>query len=149
MDREAAVLRRESDDVGRIVCGVRPVVHAERASTTFENDCARGGGSSGTGFPVSVQYFCAVRHAVADVYERAHGKRADLREQGVLAAEGEGNVPAAPGFRGLRQADGKSVAGFSEMDAAPGAGCLLRCAGADARGVQGDECADPDDYRAL
>jgi len=43
--------------------------------------------------------FCAVRHAVADVYERARGKRADLRKQGVLAAEGAGNVPAAPGVR--------------------------------------------------
>src|SRR5258708_24001452 len=149
MDGQAGVLRRKSDDVGRVVSRVRPVGHAERASTTFENNCARGGGPSGTGFPVSVQYFRAVRHAVADVYEWAHGKRADLREQGVLAAEGGGNVPAAPGFRGLRQADGKSVAGFSEMDAAPDAGCLLRRASADAGAVQGDECADPDDHRRL
>src|SRR5579863_6211363 len=105
--------------------------HAEGISAAFGNDCARGGGASRRGFSISIQYFGAVRRAVADVYERGNGKREIVWGWGVLGSEDAVVLRRASGIQRLRHASGESVESVSEVDRASDPRCVLRRDGAD------------------
>src|SRR5437016_12148426 len=109
MAGEAALLQRQSDDVGRLIRGIRSVDSAEGISAASGDNRAGGGCTSGRGFSFSIQHFRVVRHAMADVYERCDKQRQPVWEQRLLDGEGARDVNGALGVSGLRQNGGERV----------------------------------------
>src|SRR5882762_367867 len=149
MAGQATLLQWQGDDVGRLVRGLRSVDSAEGISAASGYDRAGGSGASRRGFSVSIQHFRAVRHAVADVYERRDKQRQLVWEQRLLDGESARDVYGALGVSGFRQSGGERFDSVSEMGKASGPGCVLRRHGAEPGAIQTDERADPYDHRTL
>src|SRR6267154_3671373 len=146
---EAVLLQRQGDDVGRLVRGLRSVDSAQGISAASGDNRAGGGRTPWSGFSVSIQHFRAVRHAVADVYERCDKQRQPVWKQRLLDGKSARDVYGARGVSGLRQADWQPFGGIPEMGEASHCGCVLRRHGAEPGAIQTDERADPYDHRTL
>src|SRR5215467_2263680 len=92
MARQAAVLQRQGDDVGRLVRGIRPMDSAEGVPAAPGYDCSGSGGASRRGFPFSIQHFRPLRYAMADFYQRGDKQRKSFWEQQLLEREGARDV---------------------------------------------------------
>ena len=149
MAREAAILQRQGDDVGRLVRGFRPVDGAERVSAAPGDHRAGGSGTSRRGFSIPIQHFRTVRHAMAEFYERRDEQWQPVWEQRLLDGESARDVHGALSVSGFRQSSGERFDGVSEMDEASDCGCILRRHGAEPGAVQTDERAYPYDHRTL
>ena len=119
MAGEAAVLQWQSDDVGRLVRGIRPVDSAEGISPALGDDRPGGSGASGSGFSVPVQHFWTIRHAMAHFYQRRNGQQQPFWEQRLLGGEIARDVHGAFGVSGLRQTSWESLGRLSEVGKAP------------------------------
>src|SRR6266478_131433 len=146
---EAVLLQRQGDDVGRLVRGLRSVDSAQGISAASGDNRAGGGRTPWSGFSVSIQHVRAVRHAVADVYERCDKQRQPVWKQRLLDGKSARDVYGARGVSGLRQADWQPFGGIPEMGEASHCGCVLRRHGAEPGAIQTDERADPYDHRTL
>ncbi len=78
---EAALVRRQGGDVGRLLRRLRPVVDRQGVAAAPRDDRARRRGASRNGFSVPVQHLHALRPPVADVHERRDGKREPVRRR--------------------------------------------------------------------
>src|SRR5258708_15714903 len=126
MAGQATLLQRQSDDVGRVVRGFRSVDSAQGISAASGDDRAGGGRTPWSGFSFSIQHFRAVRHAMADVYERCDKQRQLVWKQRLLDGEGARDVYGALGVSGFRHSGRELVHSVSAMDTASGPGCVLR-----------------------
>src|SRR6266849_8057956 len=125
MAREAAVLQRQSDDVGRFVRGLRPMDGAEGIPSTPGNNRASSRGASRCRFSVSIQYFWAVRHAMAEFHKRRDKQWQPVWEQRLLDGESARDVHGALSVSGFRQSGGERFDSVSEMGEASDRGCVL------------------------
>src|SRR5229473_1198389 len=149
MAGQATLLQWQGDDVGRLVRGIRSVDSAEGISAASGDNRAGGGRAPRRGFSFSIQHFRAVRHAMADVYQRCDKQRQPVWKQRLLDGESARDVYGALGVSGFRQGGGERFDSVSEMDKASDPGCVLRRHGAEPGAIQTDERADPYDHRTL
>ena len=87
MARAAAVLQRQGHDVGRLVCGLRPVGHGQGISAASGDDRAGGVAVRGHRLSDAREHCLALSHAMAHVHQRPCIAGSHLRRRGVLACE--------------------------------------------------------------
>lgn len=143
------VVQREGGDVGRLVCGPRPVDHPPAVPASPLDHRSRRCRGRRYRLPRPEQHPVSLSRAVADLYQRGYTAAQPVQRLRVLGVEVPGALPLRPAVQGVRPDRGKLFAVVPACDRAPDRRPGVESHAAGTHRLRADDDSNPQHHRSL